>query len=188
MIKLIQETIPGSIVGTVVSVTQAPEYTCDVAPVDGGATFHDVRLKVSIDGFDDGQVSIPANNSLVIISPLNQNRDVYYVSRFSKVIKWHLKVDGNGQIEVDGQGNIKLNGELFGGIGKTGVIAARIAALEARENVLTAIVAAIASAATAAPGTPVTNLALSGFFAPLGGSSFVPTTQADISNNTVKHG
>lgn len=116
LLKLIKETVPTiSLIAKVKAVDEV-YYTCDVVPIDGGAIYHDVRLKATIDGNDNGMISIPKVGSLVIISNLNNNHDVYYVSRFTSVIKWHLKIDSGSALVFDDQGNITFNNGNLGGL------------------------------------------------------------------------
>jgi hypothetical protein len=191
LIKLILDIIPASVTGTIKSVDES-DYTCVVLPSDGGPAYESVRLKASIDNVDGGMVSIPDVNSEVVISPLFNDDHAFFVSRFSKVKKWHLKTVSGKFIEIvdTGGGLIKLNGDSFGGLTKAGATATKIAALEADLNKHKAVVAAIIAAA-AAPATPVTTGMLAGFFTgatytptPL----FTPTTQANLENTNVKHG
>lgn len=115
LIKLIGETVPDSIIGTVKSV-DSNQYTCVVDPIDESPEYYDVRLKATIDNTDAGLVSIPDVDSFVVISPLNGDLNTYYVTKFTIVTKWHIKVKGGAAIELDDQGNIKCNGGTLGGL------------------------------------------------------------------------
>jgi hypothetical protein len=126
LIKLILGTIPATITGTVKSVDES-DFTCVVTPSRGGPDFEDVRLKVAIDENDAGIVCIPDLNSEVVISCLFNNEHAYYVTRFSKIKKWHLKTVSGRSFEITGEGKIKINGDQYGGIPKSDKISAFMA-------------------------------------------------------------
>lgn len=173
--------IPPNITGTVVSVDLS-DYTCVVKPTDGSSNFEGVRLKATVDGSTDGLVCEPEVNSIVIISPLFNNEHAFFVSRFSSVKKWHLKVVGGGQIEIDNTGKIKINGDAFGGIPKAGSVAAKLNILETQ---LTNLKAAITAWVVASgDGGAALKVSLATWL----GQAVAQTTQANIESPNVKHG
>jgi hypothetical protein len=134
-IALIKETIPGAKVGTIKSVSEQ-EYTCVVSPVDGGPDYEDVRLRVVIDATDPGIVCIPADDSWVLIAPLFNNPDVYYVNHATHITKWALKVDGGGTFEIDNQGNVVVNGGQLGGLLKLAATVDHLNKIEQKVNAI----------------------------------------------------
>jgi hypothetical protein len=108
LINLIKQYVAGAIPGTIKDVN-TDDYTCSVEPSNGTSIYYGVRLKTTINDDDSGIVCIPDIGSQVLISPLFNNENVFYVSRFSKVKKWHLKTVSNSSIEFDSSGNVNIN-------------------------------------------------------------------------------
>jgi virulence-associated protein VagC len=135
LIRLINDIKMDAIVGTVKTVDVA-NYTCDVEPMDGGAEYHDVRLKVAIDNNDGGLVQIPKQGSQVIISPLNETQTAFFVLVFTEVTEFHVKVDGGAKIQVKANGEVLINGGLLGGLPKIVDLKAELVKLNANINTL----------------------------------------------------
>jgi hypothetical protein len=126
--RLCKTWIPGSVVGQITAVDGTD--TCTVEPVDGGATLYKVRLRATIDGNDEGVVSIPAVDSFVIVSPINHNDNQLFVSRFSKVESWHVKTENSTSLQVNDDGTVFLNGNNFGSLIKIDDIVDRLNSIE----------------------------------------------------------
>lgn len=172
--------IPGSVVGTVTAV-QAPD-TCTVEPIDGGAEYFKVRLRGVIDGADDGMYAEPKINSYVIISPLMNDEGMMFVSRFTEVTKWHIKVDGGAKVEVLSGGNVKLNGDTHNGLVKVAELVQKLNALENDLNTIKGVFSG---------WTPVAQdggAALKAASAAWAGQTLTTTAQVDLENQKVKHG
>lgn len=157
------------------------DMTCDCTPLDGSAELLEVRLQAQL---EDGWVLVPKEGSVVTVTTLNQTTG--FVSQVSEIDKVIGYIDSNNRFEFNSTA-WTWNGGTFGGIGKTGVIASKLNVQETAENALKVIIAAIISAGTSSPGTPVTNGTLAAFFTGYNVAPIVPTTQAEISDNKVKH-
>lgn len=181
LINLIHKTIPAAISGTIKSVDE-DNFTCVVKPFDGGADYQEVRLKVSVDEFDHGVVCIPDVGSEVLISPLFNSDRAYYVSRFSKVKKWHLKTVSGSSIVFDDQGNVVINGGALGGVTKIDVLVSKINAIEADLNTLKA--AFSAWVIVPADGGAALKTIAAAWYA----QTITPSTKAQLENTKVKHG
>ena len=189
LIKLIYDTIPPSITGTIVSVDES-KMLCEVKPDDGGPNYHDVRLTSATDETSYGMITIPAQNSKIAISPLMNNDHAYFVCKFGKIKKWVLKTDSNVFIDIvpDGGGKVLINGDAFGGVPKVDVVVNKFNTLESFANVLYGISSAIALAGSSSPAIPVTNATLAAFFAALVPQVITPSTALELENPKVKHG
>lgn len=199
LMKLCKNWIPGSVVGKVTAVDGTD--TCTVEPVDGGATLYKVRLRSTIDGGDEGEVSIPSFDSYVIVSPLDHNENKLFVSRFSKVESWHVKTENSTSIELkdDGEtvvkgdgstitlksdGTVELNGSNFAGLVKLQELETNLNQLKTYVETMSAAIGPAFSAVGASP-------AASGA---LGQASYAAATAAlsisfqNMENDKVKHG
>src|SRR4051812_13294956 len=68
--------IPG-----IVKAIDISNYTCDVDPTDGGATYYNVRLKPTADNNTLGVVIVPEQGSDIIIgSMMNEDNDRFMIS------------------------------------------------------------------------------------------------------------
>lgn len=181
LINLIHETIPAAIPGKVKSVNE-DDFTCVVTPFDDGASYEEVRLKVNVDGMDDGMVSIPEVGSSVLISPLLNSDRAYYVSRFSKVKKWHLKTVSGSNLVFDDQGNVSINGGSLGGVVKVDTLLNKLNAVETDlNNLKTAFASWVVVAADG-------GAALKAIAAAWYAQSLTPSTKVELENTKVKHG
>ena len=103
-----------SFIGTVDAVNSS-DYTCDVKPIDGGAMFHDVRLKPTVDSSDFGVIFIPEKGSHVIVEPIARS-PYFYVSQFTKTKTILIKNSNGAQVLFNSNGDIHLNGDQYGGL------------------------------------------------------------------------
>jgi hypothetical protein len=131
LMNLIKETIPPTITGKVKSV-DLQNYTCVVSPSDGGPDYEEVRLKATVDNSVDGIVCEPAVGSEVTMASLFNNEHAYYICRFSKVKKWHLKTVSGTKLELDDKGFIKFNDGKLGGLPLINPLKAELTRLEAK--------------------------------------------------------
>ena len=163
-----------------VTAVNVDNYTCDVESADGGAIFHDVRLKASVDSDDNGIVTIPEVNSYVLVSTIGNNQDYAYVSIFSKVKSYLIKCSNGVKIEIKDDGEVHLNGDGLGGLVKVAELKTQLdkntQLLEAIQNVFSS-------------WTPVPNDGGAALKAV--STSFTSLPVADLSNienEKVKHG
>lgn len=181
LINLIHKTIPAAIPGKVKSVNEE-DFTCVVTPFDDGANYEEVRLKANVDGFDDGMVSIPEVGSSVLISPLFNSDRAYYVSRFSKVKKWHLKTVSGSSLAFDDQGNVSINGGTLGGIAKIDTLVSKLNAIETDLNTLKTAFATWVI--VPADGGAALKAITAAWYA----QTLSPSTKVQLENTKVKHG
>jgi hypothetical protein len=179
--RLIHRTIPaGTFAGVIVAVDENAK-TCDVEPSDGSPIYFDVRLKAMITEAvnDEGLTIIPTVGSDVLVSVISKQENNCYISVFSRIDKYLIKVNGRS-IEITLDGVLKLNGDSYEGIIKAGELKTQ---LDKNTAVLSAIQAAFKAWA------PVANdggAVLKGLSA-----SFINLSRADltnIENPNVKHG
>lgn len=195
----VRNWIPGSTVGQVTAVDGTD--TCTVEPVDGGATLYKVRLRSTIDGNDEGVVSIPSVDSYVIVSPIDHNENKLFVSRFSNVESWHVKTenstsielkdDGTTEIKGDGStitlnndGTVNLNGSNFGSLIKINEIVDRLNAIEDAVSQLVNDFNVHTHPYTDTPIGAATTSVTTGISSANAGT----TTVAAIENDKVQHG
>lgn len=159
------------------------ERACTVEAIlaESSVTIEGVHLSVER---NDGFIQIPAVDSTVLVAQTPDNE--CYVIGFSDIDKVICVIDSTNKYEFSTDGFI-WNGGLFGGMAKTGVIATKLNTLEALENAMKVIISAILTAGSGSPGTPVTNGSLAAYFNAYNVTPIVPTTQAEISDNKVKH-
>lgn len=169
-----------SVVCSVTNISEV-EMTCDCTPLDGSAELLDVRLQAQV---ENGWALIPKDGSIVTVTMLNQTAG--FVSQVSEIDKIVGYVDSGNRFVFSTSGFIWNDG-TFGGMAKTGVIATKLNTQETAENALKIIISAILSAGSSSPATPVTNGTLAAFFTGYNVVPIVPTTQAEISDNKVKH-
>jgi hypothetical protein len=141
------------------------EGTCYCIPVNGDPDIQGVRLQAKK---QTGFLIKPTIDSEVVVSFLSDSSA--FISQYSTFTE------------------MQLNGDANGGIAKTAVVRTKLNTLEAQENALKVIVAAIIAAGASSPSTPVTNGTLAAYFTTFNVTAIVPTTQAEISSTTVKHG
>lgn len=182
LLRQVRSWIPGSTVGTVSAVDGTD--TCTVEPVDGGATLYKVRLRATIDGGDEGMVSIPAVDSYVIVSPLEHDDNRLFVSRFTKVESWHVKTENSTSLQLNDDGTVYLNGNNFGSLIKIDEIVDRLNAIEDAVNGLVSDFNSHTHNYTDTPVGTATTLV------PVVPSSQATgtTTVAAIENDKVQHG
>ena len=138
--------------------------TCDCDPADGGPTMHDVRLRSSIDGIQEGIIPIPEIGSFILVGLINNNINQTFVVSFTELKKITIKCD-----------DIRLNGDQFNGLGKIEELYSAINRLEQKFNTHT-------HAYTSPSGTAITP-------PPTLGSQITPlTTLNQLLNEQVKHG
>jgi hypothetical protein len=160
-IRAIVGNFPMSVLGTVVSVDE-DEMTCEVEPIDGGASFMDVRLMADNEDTSKGIFFKPAIDSVVMITP--QDEVTYFVSMVS---------------EVD---EVWLHGDQYGGIVKVADLVTKLNNLEGKVNdLVTAFNSHVHTGVTTGGGS-------SGTTATQVTGTLTPTQRADIENTDVKHG
>lgn len=93
-------------------------YLCDVRPSDGGAVFHDVRLKVAATDDDGGTYAIPNVGSKVLMAMLDNNQNSMVVVQVEDVKEYVVKVRGGAELRVLPNGAVSINGEAYGGLVK----------------------------------------------------------------------
>lgn len=182
LINLILGTIPGTIIGKVSNVDMS-DYTCTVSPIDGGPDYQNVRLKGAIDSDDAGMVIIPEDNSTVVITPIQNNKHNYYITRYTKVKKYIIKMVGGGKFEMNENGEIKLNDASLGGIPKASVLATEINSIKQDLSTLKNLIGVV--------WIPVPNdggAALKTAAATWAAAALTSTSQSAIENAKCKHG
>lgn len=167
--------------GKVIAVDTS-NYTCDVEPSDGGATFFNVRLKPVSDSDGNGIIVIPEVDSDVLVGVTDLNQDSTFVVQFGKVKSYLVKTT-SGTLEVDAAGTIKLNGDNLGGLIK---INSLIQELNASNQLLLAIKNVLTSwAPVSGDGGAALKLAAIGALQQLQPGQFDTNT---LENTKVKHG
>lgn len=174
LIKLIRDTVPHSITGTVKSVDFS-DYTCVVSPSNGQADYESVRIKPIVDAENVGVILKPAVGSSVVISPLQHNEHAYYVSKFSKVTEVFVKTEAGGT-------GILLNGNQFGGVVKAEVNKQKLNVVETQINQLKTFIT------TWAPAPGDGGAALKALLTAWASTSINLTTTTELENTNVKHG
>ena len=155
---------------TVVSVDDT-DYTCVIAPIDGGANYT-ARLKPIIDGDDHGVIAIPENDSYVLAGILNNNDNSAYIIKYSKVKTYLIKNNAGATVLLKDDGTIEINGNGFGGLVKVNDLVTRLNNIEAAFNAHTHILTLTSGTGTAAvPANAVTE-----------------TVAGDVENTKVKQG
>lgn len=151
------EFTPYSVVCEVESVNLT-DKTCYCIPVNGDADLQNVRLNADK---KDGFLLIPKQNSLVVVSFINDNAG--YISMVS---------------EVD---EIQLNGSTHDGLVKVTDLVTKLNNLENKVNTIISTfnththVASSFGSPTTVPPTLITG-------------TLTPTIKTDLENNKVKHG
>ena len=199
--------------GTVVpgSVVQGTNNYCSVQMVGDAAD--NVVGGVLLNGRLDqglGVLSVPADNSKVWIAQL-QGSGMWGIVKTTEVVKWVVtvgdidtqlymdanrakmfcQIGGGGSVETNSDG-VKLNNGSIGGVPRGDYLVNRLNLIEADINTLKTqmgvVLAAIDAAVVASPGSPVTNVALQGFFINFGSwelDALVETVRGDIENTEV---
>jgi hypothetical protein len=105
---------PHQVVTGVVKEVDETNYTISVAPVDGGALYHQVRLRPLIDGKSFGLVIVPEVKANVLIGIIGNNDNApYFIS--ADLIKKVLVVTTSGTAMV-----IYKNGDVVFNEGNNG--------------------------------------------------------------------
>jgi hypothetical protein len=163
------------IVATVDSVDEAA-FTCDCTATSGDANTSIPSVKLNAEA-NDSFTLIPKVGSTVII--INSTRNDYFVFKVEEIEKI-ICVVGNQSYTMDSTGFVFNDGN-FGGMAKTGVVATRLNLIENKINALF----------TAFNGwTPIPNdggAALKTLLVPPLTTPLANTTQAQISDNLIKH-
>lgn len=163
--------------GTVKSVDES-NRTCKVEGIlDSEAiTYNEVNLSMER---NDGFIKIPAVDSTVFVARMPDGET--YVIECSDIDKIICVIDGSNKFVFDATAFV-FNGGTFGGMAKTGILETKLNNLEngyndlvtkfnAHVHVLALSAGTGTAASTAAPETTV----------------LIPTTQAEISDNKIKH-
>lgn len=181
-VELIRKVIPNmSVLCEVISVDEA-NYTCECKPIDGGPSYHDVRIKAIVDGAA-GLILIPKVKSTVIISAVQNNDNYRYISKYSEISKVLIECDNAMKIEINKTtGEVHLNGNTYGGLVKVQECANKIASLE---QVVNSILTALKT--TSIPLAPSGTYAFAPLYASINLITPV-TTKNDLENTKVKHG
>lgn len=142
--------------GTVNLVTN----TCDCQPINGDAKFLDVRIQA---GDGKGVVIIPADNSVVLVQPINAHSG--YIALFSNVQ------------------SIKLLDGTFGGLIKIQDLVTKVNNLESKVNTINgALKTHTHAGVTTGAGTSGTSPAFSAI------TDLTPTQRAELENDKITHG
>lgn len=113
LVRLIKDNVAVQLrVGTVASVDQS-QRTCDVDPLDGGATYTGVKLRAVKDSSAGSIVLFPAQGSVVVIGVAELDDAQSYLLMAERVDK------------------IEINGDDFGGLVKADVLEDKIDQIKA---------------------------------------------------------
>lgn len=159
------------------------DFTIDCTPISGEADTSIPKVKLNAEA-NDGFLIVPSIGSTVMVA--NSTRNGYYVYMYSDIDKVSCVIDGSNSYTFDKNGFV-FNSGAFGGMAKTGVIAAKLDVLEGEVNTLKAVIAAILNAGASAPLIPVLQGTLAAFFSGYNVVPLTPTTQIEISDNKIKH-
>jgi len=151
------------IAAKVISVNET-DAKCDCDPADGGPTLHDVRLRSSIDGIQEGIIPIPAIDSYILVGLINNDINQCYVVSYTSISKITIICD-----------DIRLNGDAHGSMIIIQNLVNKINQLEQTMSIHQHAYVGSSGPAVTTPGSP------SQMITP-------QTTVNDLANTKVKHG
>lgn len=157
--------------------------TCKVQPVDNSPELTNVRLRASIEDTEQGHIVYPKQDSTVLVTLINNNPSVAFVSYVSEVDEVLIQLENDFKV-ASKNGEVQLNGDNKGALVVIADLVTKLNNLEEDLNNLKSIFGS---------WTPVSNdggaalkTALTG--ATYIGNTFTKTTAADLENPKVKHG
>jgi len=136
LLRLFQGEAPVQVFAGKVKAVSQTDFTCDVDPADGGATFFNVRLKASVDNDTNGIVAIPEVGSDVLCGVIANNHNAIFVLMYTKIETYKITSASGGFLELDKNGQIKLNGDSLGGLVKVNVLKTELAKTNAVVNAI----------------------------------------------------
>jgi hypothetical protein len=182
LLKLFKGKTPVQVfVAKVISVSLT-DFTCDVDPIDDGATYYHVRLKPTIDGDDNGIICVPKENSYVLVGILGNNENAAFILSCSLDEYVLIKANNGAYIKIHENGNIVMNGGGLNGMVKVADLVTRMNTIEQDLNAIKAAFAA---------WVPVPNdggAALKTAATAWAAQALALTTQVMLENTKVKHG
>lgn len=172
--RLMQTQIKsGSLTASVETVNEA-QRSCVVQPVDGGAKIFGVRFYSAIGTNGKGIIAVPAKDSEVIVSFIDNVQQAAYISMYGKIDKFILITEQGGIVE--------LQGDDFGGLVKVAELTEK---LNNMENDINTLKQAFNSwIVVPNDGGAALKVSASSW----AGEALTPTEQNEIENTKVKHG
>ncbi len=161
-------------------------WTATVTPVDSEAELHDVRLRASATGPEEGVLLVPKVGTTALLQLIGNDPDLAWLARMDDVERVVIRVAGGGYLEVVG-GKLKLNGEDFAGLVKITPLVQKINVLEAAVNVLQVAMASHAHPVLMPNGLPFLAAPVTGPF-PVVLPPLIVTQQLELENLNVSHG
>lgn len=161
--RMIDKRIPVSAKAGKVTKVNA-DYTCSVEPADGGATYHNVRLRAIVDNNQVGILPKPKVGSWVLFALINNNENDAYVMLYEELDEVLIKCD-----------NIKLNGDQYNGLVKVDDLVQVLNNIINRFNNHNHTVPGVQPGSGTATAKPTV-------------SPLTTVQRSTLENNTVKHG
>jgi len=173
--------------------------TCKVKPVDNSPELNDVRLRASIKDTEDGHIIYPVQDSTVLVTLINNEPSVAFVSYVSEVDEVLMNLEStfkvtsnNANSELFGE-EVHLNGSNQGALIVIADLVSQLNRLERKHNTLVTNFNALVTAYNAHTHPGVTPGGGTTSPPPTPGSPSTatvapPTKESDLANDKVKHG
>lgn len=109
--------VPTQVVRAKVKSVDTDNWTAEVITENGGAERYDVQLRVFANGDSFGVITVPKDDSLVLIGLVENNPGACYLVQCSEVVLVRIEMDDKVLIEIpeDGKVNVKAEEILFDG-------------------------------------------------------------------------
>ena len=115
--------VPVQVLRTKVKSVDTDNWTAEVITETGGDERYDVQLRVLANGDGFGVITVPKDDSLVLIGIVENNPNACYLVQCSEVVMVRIEMDDKILIEIPEDGKVKIKAEeiLFDG-SKSGLI------------------------------------------------------------------
>lgn len=164
--RMVDQRVKAQLIVGEASAVNLQDYTCTVTPVDGGAPYTGVRLKVNIEAGEKGAVEIPKDKTTVVMALLDKSDSKGFLVSCNELQGWFVMAE-----------EVKLNGDGFGGLIKNEDLEDNLNQLKTYSETLKTVIASILDGLLPGSGTTIDQ-----------GMQAVAVSFKEMENPKVKHG